>query len=134
MIEQQRVLPKEAVVMFNANTIFTLLTFSVLPGLACQGCGNWSSGAVAESQRRGNEIIAAIEDFQRDIGEYPEDLQQLVPKYLQSMKPPTAGSRAWGYGVYKNGGEFNLWFDGPSTYDPICVYSSSSRDWFYDTK
>ena len=116
------------------SRITSCLALVVVCGAVCQGCADWSADAVAESQRRGNAIVAAIDAYKKDHGAYPTDLGELVPEYLSKIDPPTAGSQVWGYGVYKNGAVFCLWFEGPTKYHPFSGYSSSSRNWMLDTK
>jgi hypothetical protein len=101
---------------------------------ACQGCADWSKEAVAQSQRRGDKIIAALEAYKADHTTYPKALDELVPQYLSKIEPPTAGSEVWFYETYEGGSVFKLLFKGPTKYHPSCWYLSSSPDWWLDTK
>ncbi len=61
------------------------------------GCESWSEHSINESKRRAEPIVAAIEAYIADHGGPPTTLDELVPKYITSIKPPTAGSKEWEY-------------------------------------
>jgi hypothetical protein len=47
--------------------------------------------------KRGAAIIAALEAYRVDKGDYPKELKELVPHYLKRIDPPPAGDRTWTY-------------------------------------
>ncbi|NBV07247.1 MAG: hypothetical protein EBS06_08475 [Proteobacteria bacterium] len=58
---------------------------------------------------RSEHLIVAINSFKQDNGELPNDLQQLIPKYLD--KYPTTNMEAYpnyNYSKAKNGESFSL--------------------------
>ncbi|MBL8696097.1 MAG: hypothetical protein JNJ88_18520 [Planctomycetes bacterium] len=57
----------------------------------------WNSSVVSESQKRGEEIVNALDRFVHVRGEFPEKLSLLLPEFLAELRPPVAGSRQWDY-------------------------------------
>jgi hypothetical protein len=57
----------------------------------------WSADRIAESRALGQPIIAAIEQYKLAHEKYPESLGELVPEFLPSIPPPTAGNKVWFY-------------------------------------
>ena len=57
----------------------------------------WSASRLAESRAVGQPIIEAINQHKLARGKYPESLDELVPSFLPSIPPPTAGNKAWFY-------------------------------------
>jgi hypothetical protein len=49
--------------------------------------GNYGIGGYCDAKAReyGNEIVAAIQQYQKDHGVYPEEIENLVPGYLPSV-------------------------------------------------
>jgi hypothetical protein len=97
------------------------------------GCADWyvdwSEPSVAETQLRGNRIVAALDAYARDNLGYPSDLDLLVPKYLPGIPPPLAGDRQWKYTTNANASGFDLVFEGPSDNHPSFIYSSTTNSW-----
>ena len=117
----------------GAKTPLALVVLSFAM-LACGCGGNWSAEAVAASQARGDEIIAAVGRYQADHGVYPQTLDALVPRYLQRILPPDAGDRKWRYEAVDDGRQFNISFAGPNYDDPVCWYDSSRPHWDLDKR
>ena len=87
--------------------------------LATIGCGrDWTPAKIQQSKAIGNKILDAIDQYHADNGSFPERLEDLVPKYLKEVKPPTAGTREWQYGRSDGTG----WFE---TGEPDCSLSFS---------
>jgi hypothetical protein len=79
--------------------------------IALSGCGqDWTAAKIAESQRRGNEIVAALERFRANRGEFPKELEELVPDYVAEIIKPVAGSRKWCYARTPDAQDFCLLF------------------------
>jgi hypothetical protein len=57
----------------------------------------WTTANIAESCRRGDEIVAGLEAYRADRGYYPKSLQALVPLYMPSIPKATAGRTRWNY-------------------------------------
>lgn len=103
--------------------------------LTTPGCKNWSDRKVAESQKRGDQIVLALKAYKQDSGLFPESLDKLKPKYVDAIQPPTAGNRRWIYDRMDGGGNFQLSFETRWGDDgPICSYGSSSSVWYIDTR
>ena len=114
---------------------FTLAGCSVILFAGCSDWfADWSGEAVAESQQHGNQIVTALEAYKADHGVYPQDLGELVPKYLREIPPPVAGDRQWGYLPGDVGERFDLTVTGPTENDPIMGYHSPSKKWWMDTR
>lgn len=45
----------------------------------------------------------ALKQFEKDNGKYPESLQDLTPRYLQTISPPAWGLGRWIYTVNPDG-------------------------------
>lgn len=98
-------------------------------------CSNWTRENINESQRRGDEIVSALETYQAKHHSYPAKLKELVPMYLAEIKPPLAGNKQWEYVAGGNEGKgFYLGFgDDPDT-DPVSYFSYNSKEWVMDTR
>jgi hypothetical protein len=82
--------------------------------------------AVAESQVIGDGLIAALERHRAAEGTYPDDLDDLTPRYVDDIASPTAGCRGWGYRLVDEG--FELRFHAPGEY-PVAFYESARGRW-----
>jgi len=49
-----------------------------------------------QGKTRGNAIVVALNSYKRDHGEYPKDLNALVPAYLPEVLEPFKGAQ-WEY-------------------------------------
>ncbi len=105
----------------------------VLVLIFATGC-KWSDSKVRQSQSRGNLVVAALESYMQDNGQYPPSLESLVPKYLETIPQPVAGDREWIYEVWvkddKHG--FHLRFQNGNR-GHLCSYSRDGS-WFIDTR
>lgn len=98
------------------------------------GCNpsNWNNTNIAESKKRGECIVAALNSYYGDHGRYPDRLNQLVPKYLRNIDSPVAGDRKWIYELKVGGRHCALSFEEPGPpprkgYE----YSFSASRWIY---
>ena len=76
------------------------LGLALAAGLAALGgcsSGKWSDSDVAETVKRGDEIVAALEKYKKDKNEYPKSLDELKPSYLSEIPDPTVGTKKWDY-------------------------------------
>ncbi len=73
-----------------------------------------------DGYRRAAPVIVALEKFHDDQGHYPENLNELTPKYVAS--PPAFLYR-------RDGDSYSLSFTyfGPGVND--CIYDSQSKAW-----
>jgi hypothetical protein len=96
-------------------------------------CGNWSDSAVKESVKRGDRIVAAIESHIAATGQPPSTLEALVPKYIQELPLPTAGTRRWEYWIVDNGRGYEVAFAANDDSGlPCWFYTSSDKTWHLD--
>lgn len=51
----------------------------------------------------GYKVIDALDKFRKCKGQYPPQLDSLVPEYLDSIPIPEWGTRRWGYAVTNSG-------------------------------
>jgi len=84
---------------------------------------------------KGNIIIAALTKYKSEEGKYPENLQELVPKYLNPVPDPDWGTNEWFYVYEKKYAAFYLEVQySKSTYASHHYYSAatSKENWSYD--
>jgi len=65
----------------------------------------WDQPTLAESVRRGEQIVAAIERFERAKTRLPSTLDELEPEFIAEVLSPVAGDRVWEYHSWKEGVE-----------------------------
>lgn len=121
-----------AVVM--ALTTITAISACGIPcGWWIWKCRQWSDWRVAESERRGNAIVAALEGYREAHGVYPGSLRALIPKYLTEASPPVAGNRYWRYHTSESGQDFELAFGDDSVWFPSDSITANDDSWYFDT-
>src|SRR5436190_1477550 len=94
----------------------TLVMVLMLGGMAasflflCWSLGyTFSSPSVLEeTERRGNQVVEGLERFRTDHGTYPDSLQELSPKYMQEVLPPTWGLKTWIYAAERERKGYDL--------------------------
>jgi hypothetical protein len=87
----------------------------------------------AESERRGDAIVVALEAHLKAKGSYPLQLADLVPEYLPALLPPVAGTRSWRYVVNGQRDQYQLSFgDGEFHYPSHSIGSRSTAGWYRD--
>jgi hypothetical protein len=77
----------------------------------------------------GDQIVAAVEKYRADHGQYPETLSQLAPTYLPSVTPPRYGSRKWDYVTYRDRSDFALFYWGSRPYQDGYAYGAPEKKW-----
>ncbi|MDR2761043.1 MAG: hypothetical protein LBB88_00395, partial [Planctomycetaceae bacterium] len=75
----------------------------------------------------GNVIVIAIEKYHFDNNEYPEQLKQLVPDYLEEIPKHRLGTRKWKYVREEN--RFQLTFMARPWGYPSYSYNSETGKW-----
>ena len=91
---------------------------------------NWFPGKVDESKRRGDLVVQAIELYQNENDEYPQQLDDLVPKYIGTLPLPTAGACKWEYSRSTEPRGYWLRFTTKDRY-PMCRLEENG-EWFED--
>jgi hypothetical protein len=66
-------------------------------GVAVYWYAHRDEDALEESKARGAAIVQALDAHRTDTGEYPAGLDDLVPRYLPYVDPPTWGLERWRY-------------------------------------
>ena len=108
--------------------IICLATVFILMIIGCD-----RQAKVARSnQIMGDSIVKALDHYQKDIGEYPNSLADLVPKYLDRIKQPEGCSKGWIY-ERTNAAEFYLTFEGDGSAWSGTLHSGR-REWIIDDK
>jgi len=110
------------------------MTWLVLAGLLA-GCAelgeNWSPATIAETELRGNKIVAALQRHRSEYRFYPERLDALAPRYLPAIQAPTAGDRVWHYATLEGGSAFQLWVEGKAADNRGYLFDSATRRWMH---
>jgi hypothetical protein len=113
----------------------TLAVLCLVLTLVARSCNFelWDPASVRESQAIGDAIIAAAAHFHADQNALPTALEELVPRYINCITPPKAGTRRW---IYSKEGEgaFRLGFVANQDGYPCCVFDwkDGSGHWWED--
>lgn len=119
--------------MKDAKLIVAVGLCLMISPLSCSR--EWSDDRVAETYKRAAAIIEAAEAYKASEGVFPGSLDDLVPRYIKQILPPTAGSKkVWHYQACEGGSSFNLWFGDATDYEQVHIYDSSDQHWTVDTK
>jgi hypothetical protein len=92
----------------------------------------WGEGRVRASQQAGDEIIKGLAAYHADKGKYPNEIDELVPKYLIAIPRPRAGDKKWRYRTTGDDAGFELSFAFDDGEYPICCYYSEDAKWHVD--
>lgn len=76
---------------------FFLLAVILVPGLSLISCGGWAEkpGAGPRAEHgfaAAFPVTEALENYRNDYGKYPQNLDELVPKYLAQTPPQNEAS------------------------------------------
>jgi hypothetical protein len=76
---------------------------------------------VPDAQSQSLPTVRAIKQYQKDTGQWPDDLRKLVPKYIASVP--------WGQDI--QGAEFTQWIVQRSKYNHRIIYdfTPGSEGW-----
>lgn len=110
--------------MSVAVILLYIVSFWVVADAICES-------TLEESKERGNELVAAIEEYRADHFVYPRNLAILIPEYLDSL--PTARVGLFldlPYWYNANDSVFSLVFPVPAWM--FCSYDSRRGDWKFD--
>lgn len=97
---------------------------AILIAILCIGC----HAKFDKTEESANSIIDALDKFKSDIGEYPERLIDLTPRYLDSIPNSAYDQRDFIY--TKVDGQFELIYLGALGVE--AKYNSSKKAWTYD--
>jgi hypothetical protein len=76
-------------------------------------------------------IVNALNQYYLDENRYPNQLEQLVPKYMATLNPPTVGGN-WKYQPDGSAKTFRLSFR-PADRFPVYWYTSNLQQWEMDS-
>ncbi|MEM1058623.1 MAG: hypothetical protein AAGK14_05195 [Verrucomicrobiota bacterium] len=88
----------------------------------------WSKEDIALTERRGNLIVDALENYHTDHGKYPKELTQLIPKYLVSIPNPAVDAKEWEYWPVRERIGFVLFLHGSESLH----FYDKNKIWFHD--
>jgi hypothetical protein len=72
----------------------------VAAGAGVYAYAHRDESALEESKRRGEQLVAALDAYQRERGSFPEQLDELVPGHIATVEQPTWGLQRWRYRRY----------------------------------
>ena len=58
---------------------------------------NWSDAALQETRQSGQVVIDAINSYEAEHGQFPNTLEELIPKYIERLPEVPAGNGAFSY-------------------------------------
>lgn len=102
--------------------------FLILCAVVLTGCEPNKSSVPAD-MATGNEIAGALGKYKGEHGHYPEQLSDLVPKYISEIKPPRYGEKKWIYVKYRDKGTFALFMWGAKAYQDGYMYDPDKNEW-----
>lgn len=79
----------------------------------------------------GTRIVGALDAYREQTGQYPDQLEALLPDYLSDIPECKIGN-AWHYGTRMNGREYMLGFGCGNDAYPGYVFDSATGDWEAD--
>ena len=78
------------------KAMFLILSSSCLFA-GCGGNADWTADRIEQSERRGDDVVRALESYHSKNGKYPNALVQLQPEFIRVIAPPLAGRQKWDY-------------------------------------
>ncbi len=99
------------------------MTYTLIVGLLAvclNGCDDYDAGMMrlhAESAEKLMPVVEALEKYHADHGEYPEDINDVIPDYLESL--PQIPDREGG-----------LWYKRRDWYPAADNFDQSSREYY----
>lgn len=91
------------------------------------GSATWTPERIEQSKRIGDRILAACAAYHSEHGQFPPTLESLVPRYIDRIDPPIAGSETWEYSQSR-GRCFLSFGQGKHLY-PCYFRSSDKEEW-----
>jgi hypothetical protein len=82
------------------RTILILCMVGVIAVILCAFLVHdsaWTREGIEQSMRIGNSIMDAVDAYYADNDRVPDELNDLVGKYLPEIQPPPAGLGRWSY-------------------------------------
>lgn len=92
---------------------------------------HWSEDRIERSITSGLNIVSAIDAYKTINGEYPQELDELTPQFLNTVPMPVAGTKRWVYRVMDDD-SYRLSFGSGRDHYPSVTYLSRERTWRRD--
>jgi len=89
----------------------------------------WSSRTLETLESQGPVLLTAIERYKQETGDYPNQLTDLVPRYLPTLFEPCPLTTGWGYDNF--GGRFGLSCRSSETTGEVYLYDDDERRWWH---
>lgn len=99
-------------------------------------------GQLEESKQVGAVLVEALYRYQEERGSFPDELEQLMPDYVEAVEPPSWGLQRWRYRRYTaadvapdasvaDGGReyFQLSVAASASGYPVLYYDLEARRW-----
>lgn len=105
---------------------------AAVTSLMLAACANWPSGGDPkglELKAEATPVLAALVAYRRDRGEYPQSLQELVPRYLKAV-PFAPGLR---YDRESGNVEFHYEPSWPQPGKVLCFAKAGATEWTCDS-
>jgi len=102
-----------------------VLTLVILWLVSLASCSSPDDQVI--SQQRAKPLIAALNDYHRQHGHYPQNLDMLVPTYLTELLITTSGAMFEYESLF--GADYALYFDVGRRDKPSCSYASFEPTW-----
>jgi glucan phosphoethanolaminetransferase (alkaline phosphatase superfamily) len=83
----------------------------------------------ASSKLKGDRIIAAISAYQKDKGSLPDNLNDIVPVYIDKIPDPDFINSQFGYNINKDSHNFSVSYNAPAW--STCI-KSPQEEWYCD--
>jgi hypothetical protein len=85
------------------------------------------------TRRNADQVIGALNRYEIEVGVYPDKLNQLIPKYLETL-PNAATTQGTGWLYDSTTGDFTLgyWYAAEKMGASVCRYESTIRNWTCD--
>jgi hypothetical protein len=109
----------------TVKMLFSVLCCLVLVFAGCEA----DKSSVANDEKIGDGIIAALEKYKAEQGLYPDTLTQLIPNYVRQIAPPRYGARRWDYVHYCKNDSFALFMWGRRADQDAYWYDSEKKQW-----
>jgi hypothetical protein len=113
--------------MFNRRLV-VMAAALVFAGVAC-GIGAEAPGEGAKAEKGyelGAAIIAALDAYHADAGEYPDALDQLVPNHMDAIP---SGELIERFGYRRTDESYELFFNYIGPGNNFCFYFPEDGEW-----
>lgn len=107
---------------------FLVFGFALLLGVAVYAYAHKDVGDVEAAKAQGAALVAALEAYRAEHGEYPASLEALTPDPLPRIDPPAWGL-GWNYERRSDPPGFQLVVPANASRFPLLYYDPVTRGW-----